>query len=294
MLFAAVAETGSLSAAGRSMRLSPAMASKRLARLEDRLGVKLVHRTTRKLALTSAGKAFLGDVLAILDAIKTAEDRVTGSRREASGPLRVSAPTSFGRLYVAPRLFSFCESYPKVDLEINLTDAYADLVTERIDIAIRVTSQLPASLDAQRLAASSRLLCASPAYIAAHGAPAEVRELPRHRLLAAEGQLPWQLVHGSRRRTIEGTSHVRTNSSEVVRELALTGVGIALRSLWDVSDELRAGRLVQLLPGWESPGELGVYAVHLRGGRRTAAVEAFIAFLKSCFDPVPWEGTAPA
>lgn len=288
-LFARIVETGSLSAAARAMAISPAMVSKRLARLEARLGIRLVQRTTRRLALTQAGERFHADVVAILRSIRDAENRLTGNRDEPIGPLRVSAPTSFGRLHIAPHLHGFLDAYPRVELELDLSDANVDLVADRVDVAIRITTEIPPSLQAHRLTDSRRLLCAAPSYIDRHGTPPSVAALARHRLLAATGQMPWRLVNGSRRQTVEGHSHVRTNSSEIVRELALAGVGIALRSLWDVSDALAAGHLVPVLPGWEGPADLGIYALHPRSPTVPPAVIAFVDFLKRSLDPAPWE-----
>ena len=288
LLFARAVEAGSLSAAGRILNISPAMMSKRLSRLEARLGVRLIHRTTRRLALTEEGASLHRDLVAILDAIQQAEQRVTNRHRTASGPLRISAPTSFGRLHVAPHVARFLDRHPRVDLQLNLTDAYEDLLAERIDIAIRITSDIPAHLEGHPLAANRRILCASPAYLAAHGAPGKIADLAHHRLLAADGQLPWRLVNGRARKLIDGQSHVRTNSSEIVRELALTGVGIALRSLWDVGDLIAQGSLVRLLDSWEGPADLAVHAVHPRAAGRPAAVDAFIAFLRESFSDASW------
>ena len=288
LLFARAVEAGSLSAAGRMLNISPAMMSKRLSRLEARLGVRLIHRTTRRLALTEEGASLHRDLVAILDAIAQAEDRVTNRHRAASGPLRISAPTSFGRLHVAPHVARFLEQHPRIDLQLNLSDAYEDLLAERIDLAIRITSDIPAHLEGHHLAANRRILCANPAYLAAHGTPERIADLSRHRLLAAEGQLPWRLVNGRARKLIDGQSHVRTNSSEIVRELALTGVGIALRSLWDVGDLMADGRLVRVLEPWEGPADLAVHAVHPRAAGRPAAVDTFIAFLRESFRDAPW------
>ena len=288
LLFARAVEAGSLSAAGRILNISPAMMSKRLSRLEARLGVRLIHRTTRRLALTEEGASLHRDLVAILDAIQQAEQRVTNRHRTASGPLRISAPTSFGRLHVAPHVARFLDLHPRVDLELNLSDAYEDLLAERIDIAIRITSDIPAHLEGHPLAANRRILCASPAYLAAHGAPGKIADLAHHRLLAADGQLPWRLVNGRARKLVDGQSHVRTNSSEIVRELALTGVGIALRSLWDVGDLIAQGSLVRLLDSWEGPADLAVHAVHPRAAGRPAAVDAFIAFLRESFSDASW------
>lgn len=290
-LFAVVVESGSLSAAARTLRISPAMVSKRLARLESRLGVRLVHRTTRRLALTEAGQRFYDDVAAILVAVRDAEARLTGIRDMPSGPLRVSAPTSFGRLHIAPYLGRFLAQHPAVHLHLDLTDTAVDLFAGRIDLAIRITAQVPASIVAHRLGANRRLLCASPEYLAAHGTPGSVGDLSHHRLLAADGQSPWRLANGRQRRAVDVMSVVGTNSSELVRELALSGVGIALRSLWDVGEALADGRLVRVLPDWSGPDDLAIYALHPRAPSVPAAVTAFIAFLRETLDPPPW-GTA--
>ncbi len=289
-LFAAIVEAGSLSAAARALSISPAMVSKRLARLEARLGARLIHRTTRRLALTPAGERFHADVVGILRAVEAAESRITGDRRDPAGPLRVSAPTSFGRLHVVPHLHAFLDACPRVELELDLSDSYVDLVAGRIDVAVRIASDVPVSLTAHRLGNNRRVLCASPAYLDRHGAPATIAALSAHRLLAATGQLPWRLSNGRRRQVIDGRSHVRTNSSEVVRELAITGVGIALRSLWDVGDALAAGTLVPVLPGWEGPDDLAIYAVHPRAPTVPVAVTAFVDFLRQSLAGAAWDG----
>lgn len=293
-LFAAVAETGSLSAAARALRISPAMVSKRLQRLEARLGVRLVHRTTRRLALTDAGARFRDDLSGISAALAEAEAQVTGARNAPAGPLRVSAPTSFGRLHVAPHLGAFLATYPDIDLRFDLSDHFVDLLGERIDCAIRIARDVPGTVVAHRLGRSRRVLCAAPAYLDQRGRPVAIGDLAGHRLLAADGQMPWRLVGNGKTIAIERTSHVRTNSSEMVRELALAGVGIALRSLWDVGDALRDGRLVRVLAEWEGSAEVGIYAVHLRRPAVPAAVGAFVAFLRETIDPAGWQAMTPA
>ncbi len=288
-LFVAVADRGSLSAAARDLRISPAMVSKRLQRLEHRLGVTLVHRTTRRLALTEAGEGFRRDLTDVLATLADAEARVTGGRGEPAGSLRVSAPTSFGRLHVAPHLGMFLARYPAIRLTFDLGDDYVDLLDARIDCAIRISSAVPPNLAAHRLGTSRRILCAAPGYLAERGTPARIGDLDAHHLLAAEGQMPWRLVSARRTIGIDRPSHVRTNSSEMVRELALAGVGIALRSLWDVGDALRDGRLVRVLPDWEGSADVGIYAVHLRSAAVPPAVTAFVAFLRAQCDADAWQ-----
>lgn len=289
-LFAAVVEAGSLSAAGRRLRLSPAMVSKRLVRLEQRLGAQLIRRTTRRLTLTEIGEAFHERVLAILAATREAEALVAGRANTPSGRLRVSAPTSFGRLHLAPHLHAFLEAQPLVRLEIDLTDRYVDLLAERIDVAVRIAAPPEDARHWHRLAANRRVLCASPAYLARHGEPATLEDLHAHRVLAAVGQFPWRLEGPRGPCTFESESHVRTNSSEVVRELALGGDGIALRSTWDVARDLRAGRLVRVLRDHEGASNVGVYAVRAPSELVSPTVRAFVAFVEGLYAPVPpWE-----
>jgi DNA-binding transcriptional LysR family regulator len=289
-LFAAVIEHGSLAAAGRALGISAPMVSKRLARLERRLGTLLVHRTTRRLSLTEVGARFHDDVLAILAAVADAEQRASGQPGHTRGPLRLSAPTSFGRMHVAPHLRGFLDAHPAIDLTLDLSDGFNDLVAERIDLAIRITSEVSPQLTAHRLATSRRILCAAPSYVARFGSPADVKALKDHRMLAASGQLPWRLVSPKGLHLVDGESFVRTNSSEVVRELAIAGVGIALRSLWDVSGDLAEGRLVRILPDYEGSSDVGIYAVHQRTSLIAPNVVAMIDYLTRLYAPAPpWE-----
>ncbi|MEI5687386.1 LysR family transcriptional regulator [Sphingomonas kyungheensis] len=291
-LFVAIADAGSLSAAARSLGSSPAMVSKRLQRLEHRLGVTLVQRTTRRLVLTEAGSRFRDDLRAILDTLGTAEARVTGGQGAPVGRLHVSAPTSFGRLHVAPYLGRFLARHPRIDLAFDLSDAYVDLLTARVDCAIRIARDIPPPLVGHRLAPSRRILCAAPGYLAEHGTPATIESLDAHRLIAADGQMPWQLATAGRAVTIERPSHVRTNSSEMVRELAVAGVGVALRSWWDIGAAIRSGELVRVLPDWHGSAAVAIHAVHLRRPATPAAVAAFVAFLRETIDPAVWEAEA--
>ena len=289
-LFVRVMQAGSLSAAGRELHISPAMVSKRISRLEERLNTRLLHRTTRRLAPTPAGERLYEDMQRILAAIREAERRATGEPGAISGPLRISAPTSFGRMHIAPFLGDFLRAYPAIELELDLSDDYVDLIAARTDAAVRIGDPAASPLTNHILAPNRRLLCASPAYIEAFGAPEKIGELKGHRMLAAFGQLPWRLTGPKGPVLINGESHVRTNSSEVVRELALSGVGIALRSLWDVAQELKDGRLARVFPELEGASNIAIFAAHVPVPQVNPAVEAFIGFLREIWTPSPpWE-----
>ena len=289
-VFAKSIETGSFSAAARALRLSPAMVSKRMVRLERRLGVLLIHRTTRRLSLTAAGEQFYEDVSSILGAIKQAEERLSGVQEVLGGPLRVSAPTSFGRLHIAPNVTSFLEENPGIELDLNLTDSFVNFTEDRTDVAIRITNTWPSSLTAEFLIANRRILCAAPRYIERFGLPGGLSELTKHWLLAAGEQSPWRLQGPQGVVEVQVASVVRTNSSEVVRELAIAGHGVALRSLWDISRELAEGRLIRVLPAFEGAADVGIYATYPNSPFVPAKVSRFVDNLRRLFQPTaPWE-----
>ena len=289
-LFMTIVDAGSLSAAGRRLRISPAMVSKRLARLEARLGATLVHRTTRRLLLTDVGQGFYEDASRILEAARAAEARVAGRVGQPGGRLRVSAPTSFGRLHIAPYLKGFLDRFPRIELSLDLDDGFVDLLGERIDIAIRIAAQPAGSLIGHHLAENHRILCAAPAYLVEHGTPETLADLGRHRLLAADHQLPWRLEGPDGPVSIDGTSAVRTNSSEVARELTIAGLGIALRSTWDIGPALRDGSLVRILPEISGATDVAIYAVQPRGAAGTPNALAFVDHFRALFSPVPpWD-----
>lgn len=292
-LFMAIVAAGSLSAAGRELNASPAMMSKRLSRLEGRLGVRLLNRSTRRLSLTSQGERLHTDLGAIRAELEQAEARVRGELGRPAGPLRMSAPTSFGRMHLAPFIARFLDEHPRVNLTLDLSDDFLDLMGAPYDLAIRITSNLPKSLAAHRLAASERILCAAPGYIRRHGCPQTIAELRLHRLLAAAGQLPWRLEGPAGAVVVHGVSQVPTNSSELVRELAISGAGIALRSLWDIHGELQRGQLVRVLPQFGGLQDSAIYAVHLPSPLPNPALAAMVSFLARLYAPTaPWESKA--
>lgn len=291
-LFLDIVAAGSISAAARERAASVASLSKRLARLEQRLGVRLAHRTTRRLSLTDAGRDLADTLQPMRAGLAGIEERLAGSEVATGGPLRLTAPTSFGRMHVLPCLPGFLAMHPDIELTIDLSDQYVDLLEGRYDLAVRIGAKIGAGLIGHRLATSGRVLCAAPGYLAQFGTPAKLRDLGGHRLLAAEGQLPWPLEGPEGAMLHAGISHVRTNSSEVVRELAIGGCGIALRSLWDVAGELESGALVRVLPRYQGSQAVGIFAVHTPMPVMPARLGALVDYLQLSVLPEQLRQTA--
>ncbi|MCA3564145.1 MAG: LysR family transcriptional regulator [Methylocystis sp.] len=286
-IFARVVTAGSMSAAGRELGLSPPVVSKRIKNLEERLGTRLLQRTTRQLTLTESGKGFYERVVAILASVDEAEAWVSRRTAAARGTLRVSAPTSFGRMHIAPHLVEFLRLYPEITIDLSLSDAFVDIVAEGYDLAIRIADLADSSLVAKRLAPNHRVLCAAPGYLAAHGAPLSLADLAQHRLLLHNAD-QWRLEGKCGSATVRVESAVRTNSSEVIREAVLAGMGIALRSTWDVGPEIDSGRLAIVLPEWQASARVAVHAVYPSRRHLAHKVRVFMDFLGERFGNPPY------
>ena len=289
-IFARVVSAGSMSAAGRELGLSPAVVSKRLRRLEDRLGTRLLQRTTRQISLTEAGQGFYERVVAILAGIEDAEAFVSRRSALARGTLKVSAPTSFGRMHIAPHINAFMEANPDLAINLVLSDEFVDIVGEGYDIAIRIAELSDSSLVARKLAPVRRILCAAPDYIAKYGTPRSLDELVEHVCLPPHNGESWRLEGKAGPLTYRPTGPLQTNSSEVIRECVIGGVGIALRSTWDIGEELASGRLVQVLPEFEGSRNVAIYGLYASRRFLAAKVRVFIDYLAELYGPAPyWE-----
>ncbi len=286
-IFARVVAAGSMSAAGREMSLSPPVVSKRIKRLEERLGARLLQRTTRQIALTETGRGFYERVVAILANVDEAEAWVSRRSAVARGLLRVSAPTSFGRMHIAPHMRQFLARFPDITLELSLSDEFVDVISEGYDVAIRIADLADTSLVAKRLAPNHRILCATPSYIASNGTPQTLADLSRHTLLVHNSD-GWKLQGPEGPVSVKVESPIRTNSSEVIREAVLSGVGIALRSTWDIGSELSEGKLVEVLPDYHATSRVAVYAVYPSRRHLAHKVRVFIDFLAALYGPVPY------
>ncbi|MCB4804342.1 DNA-binding transcriptional LysR family regulator [Methylobacterium brachiatum] len=282
-IFARVVRAGSLTQAGSELGLSVAVVSKRLKRLEERLAVRLLHRTTRRVAPTDVGQEFFQRIAPIVDAIVEAETLVSQRASRARGTLRVTAPSSFGRLHIVPHLSAFFALHPDLVLNLELSDDFEPIVERGYDLAIRVGTLESSGLTAVRLAPVRRVLCARPGYLDAAGRPAGPDDLRNHVCLATENQNPWRLVGPDGPCTVSAAGPLRTHSNEVVREAVIGGLGIALRSTWDVHAELRSGLLEVVLPAYTAAAQAGIYAVYPSRAFVPAKTRAFIEFLKRSY-----------
>jgi len=287
-IFARVVTAGSMSGAGREMGLSPAVISKRIRRLEERLGARLLQRTTRQITLTEDGQGYYERVIGILASIEEAESFVTRRNTAPRGTLKIAAPTSFGRMHIAPNLGRFARSYPDLKLSLMLSDAFVDIVGDGYDLAVRIAALENSSLIARRLAPNHRVICAAPDYLDREGTPETLADLTRHNCVFATHQDLWQLEGPEGPTAVRVTGSLQTNSSEVVREAAIAGLGIALRSTWDVGPALQRGDLRIVLPDYRESRRVGVYAVYPSRRFLPARVRVFIDFLADLFGPEPY------
>lgn len=284
--FIQLIRSGSLAATARELNLTPPAVSKRLAHLEQRLGVRLLNRTTRSISLTSEGEVYLLNAQRILGEIEEMERQVSSSRAAPKGLLRVNAPLGFGRAYVGPAVSSFVKRYPDVEVQLQLTDRPINLPNDAIDVAIRFGELPDSRLIARKIAANRRLLCASPTYLQACGRPETPKDLTRHNCIvlrqndAAFGV--WRLSRGKQSESIKVRGSLSTNEGEVALNWALEGHGILMRAEWDLAKYLRSGRLEEVLAEYETP-PADIYAVYLERLNLSAKVSFFVDHLRDVF-----------
>ena len=293
-LFLRVLDLGSISAAARSLDLSVAVASQRLKRLERSLGVRLLHRTTRQLRPTSEGVALAEQGRSLVEDLEALTSSLSNTAKGVTGTLRVTLPATFGRQYISPLLPEFMNRHPRLRLHIDLSDQLRDLVGDSLDLAIRIGALKDSELVATRLASNRRVLCASPEYLRRHGVPKRPEDLAKHEcLLMAVSRDPSDTWHlrgpDGNELAVRVQSRLKSNLGEVIRDAALGGLGISLHSTWHVCEDLRAGRLKQVLPEYQLP-ESGIYAVMPERRMVLPRVRAFVDFLmQQLGDVPPWE-----
>ncbi|MGZ5872580.1 MAG: LysR family transcriptional regulator [Bradyrhizobium sp.] len=293
-VFAKVASAGSLSAAGRAMGMSQTMVTKHIAALETRLGVKLFHRTTRRLSITEAGRNYLEASERILAEIEAANASVAADRVEPRGLLRLSAPVAFGTRQIAALLAEFTARHPLVTIELGLNDRLVDLAEEGWDLAIRIGSLSSSSLIARRIAPCRVVVCASPSYLKTRGTPRTVSSLADHNCLGytlSQQTSVDRWAFGARAEfSVEVTGNLRANNGEALRAAAIAGQGVIYQPTFIVADDLRAGTLVALNLDQPTVELGGIYAVYLPDRNPPAKVRAFIDFIATRFSPnPPWD-----
>lgn len=292
-VFAKVISAGSLSAAARELGSSPAVVSRTLAALEARLGVRLINRTTRRLHLTEEGAGYFDACTRILAEIDEADAAVAAGRSEPRGVLRVAIPASFGHQHIAPLVPAFVQRYSLVRLALSLSDRAVSLIEEGYDVAIRIAELEDSSLAARKLAPNRRVVCASPAYLARHGTPRTPADLAQHDFLMTTSEHDFSFLI-EYRDPAGGSGSVRVTGRyacdhwSVLRDWAVAGLGLALKSTWDVRRHLEDGSLVALFPGYTFDTDVAIYAVYPHRRHLPAKTRAFIDFLAESFGPEPY------
>ncbi len=293
-VFVEAARAGSLAGAARRLGVTPMAASRRMAALEQEVGARLVHRTTRALSLTPEGEAFLPHAQAMLEGEAAARAAIRPSDAGASGLLRVTASAAFGRKVVAPAAAAFMHANPEVSIDLLLTDSVVDIVAAGLDLAIRIAPLRDNSLVARRLAGNPRALYAAPAYLERRGAPARLADLAEHECLAMSGTTHWSFEAGGRAAQQKVAGRFTASGIEGLHQACLGGLGITPLSAWDVRDEVAAGRLVELpladaaLPGWS------IWAVYPTARLAPPKVRLFVAALAERLGEGLGEGSGEA
>ncbi len=284
-VFITVVRKSSFVAAATALEASPAYVSKRIRLLEATLGVKLLHRSTRRVVVTEEGERIFLWAQRILDDMEHLLQEAQITRREPRGLLRVSSSFGFGRNVVAPALSQLALRYPGLQLRLEVFDRLVDVAAEGLDLDVRVGDEIAPHLIARHLADNCRVLCAAPAYLQRRGVPRSVDELAAHDcLVIKERDHPfgvWKLRSGAQERSVKVTGPLSTNHGEMAVQWALDGHGVVLRSLWDVAAELAAGRLVQVLPDWQQSAN--IWAVYPTRLERSAKVRVCVEFLQAFF-----------
>jgi DNA-binding transcriptional LysR family regulator len=292
--FAAVAEHGGFVAAARALGRDSSVVSRRIDALEKRLGVRLLSRTTRRVAVTEAGAGYLRRVQAILSEMAAADLEAAEGSAQPRGLLRLSMPSTFARLWVAPWLPDFLSKHPHLRMELHHEDRFVDLVSEGFDAAIRLGVLQDSSLIVRRLATFETILCASPAYIEAHGAPERPQDLQHHACIGLS--LPqvwpdWRLRRGDEKVTVRVSGPMVSDEGGTMTVAGVHGAGIMVASEWSIGRDLASGRLVRVLPDWCYDRTSAVHIVMPQGRFLPAKTRAFVDRLVQEFTPQPpWLG----
>jgi DNA-binding transcriptional LysR family regulator len=294
--FVAVAAKGSLTAAAAAEGIAPAVVGRRIDALEERLGVKLLTRTTRRITLTHEGSAFLEDCQRLLADLSNAEASVSAGGVKASGYLRITAPAGFGRRHVAPLVPGFVAQHPDVKVSLNLSDRLVDIVNEGYDCAVRVGDLPESSLVSVRLADNRRLCVASPRYLARAGTPRHPNDLAQHDCLTlstdASQTRGWAFTLDGEVAHLRLSGRLACNDGQVLHDWCLAGLGLAWRSTWEVESHLASGDLVSVLDEYAAPPN-GIYAVFAQRKHLPLRVRLWVDHLKQTYGDAGYWGGFP-
>jgi len=294
MTFAKVVETKSFSAAARALSTSKSLVSKQISHLENSLGVRLLNRTTRRMSLTESGAAYYEHCARIAHEIEAAEVEVTQLQAEPRGVLRITTPTVFASMHLAPALATFLKSNDQVEVEVNATDRIVDIVDEGYDLAIRISDNPSPAMVARKIAPVRWVTCASPAYLKQHGTPRTPQDLLNHRCLAYQNHAflshGWPYKVGNKVVKIQVTGNCRVNNSGVLLEMALAGMGIVLSPTYMLGQHVKSGGLKQILPDSVAFPDMSLYATYMPNRYMQPKVRAFIDHLLAHFGAEPeWD-----
>lgn len=281
-VFVRVVETGSFSQAARQMLTTPSTVSKLIARIEARLGVRLVERSTRRLSLTDEGQLFYERGKALIADFDDFERELTSGATNAGGTIRVNASVGFGAILLEPLLPAFWAAHPHIVVDLSLSDEIVDLYLDRTDVAFRIGPLPSSGLVARRIGAARRRIVASPAYLARHGTPASIEDLDAHNCLGFNFRRStpiWPLRDGARIVDRSVTGSLLANNGETVRRMALAGVGLARLGDFHVREDLAAGRLVEVLEETGTGEDEDIHALHLGGRRVPQRIQLFLDFI---------------
>ncbi len=286
-LFIRIAERGVFAKAARDLTMSPATAGARLAKLEEQVGARLFHRTTRAVSLTTDGAAFLPYARQVIETLSQGMSAVGGHETEAQGRLRMTLPGSFGRMHVVPYLAEFALRYPRIELDLRLSDEVLDVVAGAFDLIIRNAPLSDSNMVARKLVSDRRMLVAAPSYLARFGTPQTPADLANHRCVTLADHPRWRFADGQ---SLSVPRALSVNDGEAMRMLLEQGFGVGVKSVWNAYQSLQSGKLVALLPDDPLADDVAVWALYPSSHVVTAKVRVMIDFLHQCFHPVPpWE-----
>ena len=289
-LFTRIAVTHNISLAGKELGLSPAVASAHVNKLEDGLGVKLIHRTTRKVSLTEEGLAFLPHAEQVLASVDAARASVGSGNVTPQGTLRVTASASFGRMHLIPAIKGFIDRYPNLKIDLRFSDSIVDMVEGGFDIAIRNATLNDSTLIARKLANDTRVICASPQYLVEHGEPKTPQDLLSHQCIQLIGIESWVFDTPDGLKKIKNPGQLRVDNGESLRDASVAGMGITICSTWCAYQNLRNGELVQILKNFPLVSDTALWAVYPSSRLLAPKVRAFIDYFVDYFGEIPyWE-----